>query len=177
MVRTLVSRNAQLIMRVYKSIIRPNLEYASSVWNPVSPKLTKSIERVQHKITKLILGQTLSYQNRLETLHLPTLKWRRNYLDLIRVYTILTTNSEESIAASLFTLNSEVSKLNLRRHCLTIRGETAHTNLYKNQFTNRVIVNWNSLPPDIVNLTNFVSFKKALKTHLMSTGSPYSENQ
>ena len=63
MVRTLVSSNAQLIMRVYKSIIRPNLEYASSVWNPVSTKLTQSIVRVQHKITKLILGQTLSYQN------------------------------------------------------------------------------------------------------------------
>ena len=131
----------------------------------------------KHKVTKLILSKSTPYQSRLEILHLPTLKWRRNYLDLIRVYSILTTDNESKIKAYLFTLNSEVSKVNLRRHNLTLHGETAYTNVYKNQFANRVIVNWNSLPAVIVNLPDFNSFKKALKLHLMLTGSSYEENQ
>ena len=132
MTRTLISRKPETILKAFKTLIRPNLEYASSVWNPVAIKQIQAIERIQHKITRLILGKTIPYETRLRILNLPTLKWRRNYLDLLRVYSILTSEKEHTIRKSLFTLNSEVSNVNLRRHYLTIHGENAHTNVFKN---------------------------------------------
>ena len=50
----------------------------------------------------------------METLNLPSLKWRRQFIDLLRVYEIL--HSDPLLRKQLFTLNSEVSNTNLRRH-------------------------------------------------------------
>jgi len=89
MVRTLASRDKCIVLKIYKSIIRPNLEYASAVWNPHASGLIQQIEKVQRKVTKFILGKYIPYEKRLESLNLPSLKWRRQFIDLLRVYEIL----------------------------------------------------------------------------------------
>ena len=73
MVRNLVTRDKVVILRVYKSLIRPILEYASSVWSPHRIGLIDQLERVQRKVTKLIYRDAL-YSDRLTMLKLPTLR-------------------------------------------------------------------------------------------------------
>ena len=114
MVRTLVNRDKTIVLAIYKSLIRPNLEYASSVWNPSAVGQSQILEKVQRKITKLILSKDIPYGKRLEILKLPTLKWRRMFLDMLRVYEVL--HMEPELRRQLFTLNSEKSNVNLRRH-------------------------------------------------------------
>jgi len=160
-------------LKIYKTMIRPNLEYASSVWNPTAAGLIHSIEIVQTKVTKLILGKGIPYEERLRILELPTLRWRRYFLDLLKVYIILNAADETPIRKVLFTFNSEISTTNLRRHRLALHGDTAQSNVLNNQFANRVIDTWNSLPSLLVNLTNFHSFKSNLKRHLMLHSQPY----
>ena len=63
-------------------------------WCPYLEKDIDEIEKVQHRITKLVPGfQDLPYEERCRRLKLPSLKDRRRRGDLIEVYKIL--NSHE----------------------------------------------------------------------------------
>ena len=81
--------------------------------------------------------------------------------------------NEPVIRKTLFTFNSEISNTSLRRHRLALYKEEVHSNVFKNQFANRVIDSWNSLPSLLVNLPTFHLFKSNLKRHLMETSQPY----
>ena len=68
----------------------PLPEYASPVWNSSSVNHAKQLESVQRYVTKRFAGlSTLSYEDRLETLNICTLRIRRQYLDLIEMFKII----------------------------------------------------------------------------------------
>jgi ribonucleases P/MRP protein subunit RPP40 len=88
--RTIHHRNPDLLVRMYKSLIRPHLEYCSPVWSPHYNKDKSLLERVQHRFTHLFESlKDLPYETRLRNLKLWTLEERRNQADLIEVYTII----------------------------------------------------------------------------------------
>jgi hypothetical protein len=174
MVRNLVTRDRVVVLRVYKSLIRPILEYASSVWSPSRVGLMNKLERVQRKVTKLIY-RDVPYSDRLVMLKLPSLRWRRNYLDMLRVYSIV--HGDESLRRELITFSTEVSVsgASLRRHRHAIYKSNVHTDIYKHHFVNRVVDQWNSLPEPLLDIPQFSLFKKRLKEHLLTNGNiePY----
>jgi len=72
---------------LYKSMVRPHLEYANSVWCPYKIGDIKDIEKVQKRATKLIINlKYKSYTDRFQRLKLPTLKYRRLPGDMIEVF-------------------------------------------------------------------------------------------
>ena len=74
---------------LYKSLVRPHLEYCKSIWSPYMVKDIKLIESVQRRATKIVPTLSLSpYEERLKLLDLPTLKYRRRG-DMIIVYKML----------------------------------------------------------------------------------------
>ena len=74
---------------LYKSMVRPHLEYANSVWCPHKLGDIKEIEKVQKRATKLVINlKKIPYTNRLQRLKLPTLKYRRLRGDMIEVFKI-----------------------------------------------------------------------------------------
>jgi ribonucleases P/MRP protein subunit RPP40 len=171
MARNLVSRDPQVILKIYKTLVRPLLEYASTVWSPTRVGLINILEKVQRKLTKLVGRSYGSYSDRLKALHLPSLRWRRNYLDMLKVHQIL--HGDEGIRKCFFTLNSEVSGRNLRRHRLTIHKGVVHCDVYKRHFANRVVDSWNSLPEHLLNISAFNLFKRKLKAYLHCRGDAY----
>ena len=63
-----------MFMQLYKALIRPHIEYATVIWNPILKKNIFLIENVQRRATKLVSGiRHLSYEERLRNLGLPTL--------------------------------------------------------------------------------------------------------
>ena len=77
-------------MPLYKSIVRPHLEYAVQVWNPYYQKDIDLLERIQHRATKLIPNlRHKPYEERLECLGLTTLKTRRLRGQLIQAFKII----------------------------------------------------------------------------------------
>ena len=69
--------NKESFLYLYKSLIRPHLEYAIVKWSPKIKKHEDNIEKVQRRAARLLPETSqLSYNDRLLTLGLPTLKYR-----------------------------------------------------------------------------------------------------
>ena len=79
-----------MFLSLYKSIVRPHLEYASVIWSPLYKKDKITLENIQRRATRLIpamKGKT--YPERLKRLGLPTLEYRRERADMVEVYKIM----------------------------------------------------------------------------------------
>ena len=76
---------------LYVVIIRPHLEYAVPVWDPHLKKDIVALESVQRLATKICTKSwnSLSYNDRLNCLHLPTLESRGIHLKLCHLYKVL----------------------------------------------------------------------------------------
>ena len=81
--------NADTILCLYKSLIRPIIEYGNVIWGPHYVTDQQAIEKIQHRATKLIPELTSSYQERLSKLSLPSLVYRRQRGDLIFLYQLI----------------------------------------------------------------------------------------
>ena len=88
--RTITSKSKTIITRLYKALVRPQLEYCVQAWRPYLKKDIEKIEKVQRRATKLISEcSNLSYEDRLKFTGLSTLEARRNRGDLIEVLRVL----------------------------------------------------------------------------------------
>ena len=75
---------------LYKTIVRPILEYGNVVWGPNYKLDEDLVEKVQRKATKLVPSiRHLPYKERLWCLGLPSLKYQRLCGDMIMTYNIL----------------------------------------------------------------------------------------
>ena len=64
--RTFTFMDKDMFLSIYKSVVRPHLEYASSVWSPMFKKDKIPIENVQRQATRLVKClKHLSYEDRL----------------------------------------------------------------------------------------------------------------
>src|SRR6218665_2865103 len=94
--RTIVTRDKDTILRLYKSLFRPQLECCIQVWSPHLKQDMEKLEKVQRRATKMIQGyKDLSYEERLIRRGLTKLEKRRSRGDLIEAYKIIT--GKESI--------------------------------------------------------------------------------
>ena len=86
---------------IYKTYIRPHLEYCVQAWSPHLTKDVEVLEKVQRAATKLVLElRKLEYNERLRRLGLTTLQRRRTRDDSIETYKIL--SGKEGISSTQF---------------------------------------------------------------------------
>jgi len=70
-----VHRSKETIISLYKSLVRPNLEYCCPIWSPYYKKDIKLIEGVQRRATKLVTGmKEFSYNEMLKQFGLQRLE-------------------------------------------------------------------------------------------------------
>jgi len=106
--RTIRYKDTRVMMSLYKTLVRPHVEYCVSAWNPHYVKDKKLIEKVQRRFTKMtnnMEGKT--YQERLQCLKLWTLEEGRNRQDLIEVFKICNVMSRIKLN-ELFTLDDNI---------------------------------------------------------------------
>ena len=144
---------------VYKGIIRPVIEYASTVYDPILLKDMNKLESIQRRATKMVIGLAdKSYEERLRYLDLPTLRYRRMRGDMINVYKFL--HEEYKVdAANLLPLNKE---MRTRGHQLKLKANKCSTRSRLHFFTQRVVNKWNNLSNDTISAPSVNSFKNKL---------------
>ena len=81
--RTIRFKDMIVMLSLYKSLARPQVEYCISAWNPRYKKDKELIEKIQRRFTNM---EGKSYEERLYCLKLWTLEERRNGQDLIKVF-------------------------------------------------------------------------------------------
>ena len=76
--RSLLAFDKKSFVILFKTLIRPILEYNNSVWYPNYKGDFEKLEGVQRRVTKMLPGMSnFSYTGRLKALNLPTISYRR----------------------------------------------------------------------------------------------------
>ena len=117
---------------------------------------------------------SLSYEDRLKVLKLPTLRFRRLRGDLIEVYKILTGIYDTTVTKGLFT---PMSYHHTRGHSLKIEKHHCRLDIRRNFFTQRIIDIWNVLPESTVRATSVNIFKNRIDSYLQDQPMKYNYNE
>ena len=87
--RTFKSRDKELLMTLFNSLVRSRLEYCSPLWSPYLQKDIIKMESVQRSFTARIAGlKEMNYHDRLRYLGLYSLQRRRERYIIIQVWKI-----------------------------------------------------------------------------------------
>ena len=161
--RTVGSKNREIFSILFRSLVRPILEYASPVWSPYLVKDKRAIESIQRRSSRIALGQKrreMSYEERCELLGWSTLERRREYFSLVECYkTVFELNGLECRDYFEFCNNNTRSN-----NLFKIRMKSAKANAFKYSFFTRIIKEWNNLPHHLFgNDININKFKFNLK--------------
>ena len=158
--KAFVNLYVKLAREVFKTYVRPVLEYASPVWKPYYKKDIKLLETPQKRVTKIPkITRHQNYDDRCRKFKLPTLEERRNRLDLIVTYKIINEHYDVEELKSIFSHSAERG---LRGHTRRLHKERVYTNHRAHFISNRVVNNWNNLTMSCVQAKNLIAFKRCL---------------
>lgn len=158
--RTIISRNQDILLRLYKTLVRPHLEYCIQAWNPTLKKDIAIMEKIQRRATKLIEPLShLPYEERLKRCNLTSLTKRRIRGDLIETFKIIT--GKEGLKAEMFFQQHPNQVQSTRGHRYKLYKKQEKT-LKKSFFSSRVVDVWNGLKDATVAADSMTSFKLAL---------------
>ena len=152
-------KSKAVLLTLYKSLVRPHLEYYTPAWSPYYEKDKSLLEKVQHRFTRMIPGlNALSYENRLNILGLWSLEERRNRTDLLEMFKMFIGVSSVRFD-SIFELSTN---RNTRGHTLKVVKHRSRLDLRKYFFSEHVISRWNSLEQYCIQKTTINGFKQSL---------------
>ena len=139
---TIISCDIHILLNLYKTLVRPHLEYCSPAWSPHYQKEKKLLEKVQHRFTRLFPDlRNICYQDRLRRLGLRSLQERRNRADLLEVFELKAGLS--NVTFQTFFDRNVNSRT--RGHSWKITKNRSKLDIRKYFFSERVVNRWNKL--------------------------------
>ena len=155
------------MLQLYKTLVRPHLEYCAQFWSPHYRKDVEAIEKVQRRFTRMLPGLGgMPYEDRLRELGLFSLERRRLRGDLIEVYKMLR-GIDRVDSQRLFPRAEMVAT---RGHRFKVWGGKYRSDVRGKFFTQRVVSEWNRLPSVVVEANSLGSFKRLLDEYMGSNG-------
>ncbi|KAJ3665857.1 hypothetical protein Zmor_001324 [Zophobas morio] len=153
--RAFARSHISVISKLYKSYVRPVLEFANYIWSPILQRDIELLESVQRRATRIPFGRIRpQYADRLVMMGLPTLSNRRKRGDLILTFRAL--KDPQSPIRHLFPLNT-LSRT--RGHCFKLVKDKFRSTVRQHFISNRVFETWNALPASIVEADTVTNFK------------------
>ena len=133
----------------YKGLVRPVLDYGSSVWDPPGVVLQEELESVQKHAARFVTGnysyETGSMTGILGQLQWDSLKKRRKDNRLILLYKGLKGKASVPI-------DDLIPKTRRARnqHSMAFQTPIVNTDVYKGSFFPQTIRDWNALPDSLI---------------------------
>jgi hypothetical protein len=158
--RSFVYKDRAFLTNLFRTYVRPCLEYCCSVWNPHMIRDINCIERVQRRFTKRVPGLwDVPYQERLKILNLELLERRRLAIDLVTCFKII--YNFVNLKFTDFFQYAPVARN--RGHSKKLFLPRSHSDIRKHFFAHRVVNVWNALPETVVTSPSVAAFKNRLK--------------
>ena len=162
--RSFQYRDKTTFIQLYKTYVRPHLEFAVQTWSPWLQADIDVFEKVQQKAVGMVGGmKAKDYPSKLKELNMETLQERRHQADMHYVYRVVTEKDDvradtwfRPAAAGLRQTRNATGPLNLQ-------ANHGRLDIRRNFFSARVVDNWNAIPTEIKLLTTISSFKSAYK--------------
>ena len=156
-----LDRNA--LEQLYKSFIRPSMEYASSVWTNCSIEQKTEIEKLQLHASRIITGaikgtRHSALYNECDLITTHERRRRKNLITYYKVHHRLCPSYLQDIKPPLV---NETTHYNLRNKN-DVKTINTRTSLYQNSFIPATSKIWNSLPDDTKYIGGLNEFKKDL---------------
>ena len=147
--RNLCNCSQQTKSRAYTSLVRPTLEYASSVWDPHHNNHIASIEKIQRRALRWTFNDynfSHSVTTMLQSLNWPTLQHRRKRMHL----TLLYKSINGLLALKIPNYFTAISTNTRVHHHQSYHFTHIRTDAYMNSFFPRTIREWNDLPQHVI---------------------------
>jgi hypothetical protein len=158
--RLVQSRSADVVMLLYKTYVRPHLEYSCCLWSPTKIKNISDLEGIQRSITaKISEISQHNYYNRLKRLDLMSLQRRRERYDLIQIWKIQNNIIPNDLQLTFYETSRHGWKCRMkplpkrRRKLATIK---------ENSFSNWAAALFNILPKQVKEAATPENFKSRL---------------
>ena len=168
--RNIRVHNRDLKATAYKTLVRPQLEYVSTVWSPYTASDSNKIESVQRRAARWVT-RDYRYTSSISTM-LQDLKWRtldqwRINSRLVLLYIYKVTYDLVAIPATDYLVWN--TRPSTRTHSLAYRQISTLKDYYKFTFFPRTIIHWNALPAHIPVLPTLTQFSTAVCQVVHST--------
>ena len=167
MLRNLNVNSKSVREQAYKMLVRPQLEYAATVWDPHKREEIDQIEKIQRRAARIVSNlhrNTSNVGEMLRNLEWPTLEARSRSARLIMMYKIL----DGSVFVNCPDLHPAVART--RRTTVSHSRQLARITCTRNYrfetFFPRTIRDWNSLTEDEVTAPSVDSFRTRLSRRL-----------
>ena len=153
--------SSSTLLTLYKTLVRPILEYGSIVWDPPSPHVSDSLEQIQHFALKIISKSwTTDYSSLLFSLGLLSLKHRRKKHKIMLIFK-LKNNLSHTILSPLKPVPPPV-RFTRYHSIFNFSPIFCKTSTYFNSFFPSAIKSWNSLPESVKSCFSFSLFKSRI---------------
>ena len=164
-------RKKSNLVPLYKTFVRPKLEFAASAWSPWTEGDKKQLEKVQERLVRMlsdVKGST--YEQKLADAGLTTLEKRRKRGDAIETFKTLNGFNRvdkkkwfslENEDARPTRRNAEVSESGVRKKDHVLRTESARLEVRRNFYNVRAAKTWSDIPQSVKDTTSVNAFKNA----------------
>jgi ribonuclease P/MRP protein subunit RPP40 len=159
--RLMLPRNT--LERTYQTMIRPVLEYASTIYDNTTFELKQHMEQIQRKAGLICTGayKHTEHQTLLRELCWQTLSLRRKNNKLIQYYKIINGLTPEFLRKEIPSTISNLTNYRLRNRHQLREQQTRLSSSFKSYFPSTTRL-WNKLPTTTKNLPTLSSFKRIL---------------
>ena len=159
--RNLQIHQKHIKANAYKTLVRPQIEYASTIWDPFTQENQNKIEMVQTRAARFACNNyryEASVTTMLDELGWRSLKQRRANQRLIMLYKIVNNLVEVDLSEELIPLTRHFRNSHAKSSRIPLKKKT----YLQYSFLPRTIKQWKSLPATIATALSLNVFKSGI---------------